>query len=63
MLYTGQIPNAGVSEVGTFQSLQFKDGKPVKPTMATLEVNLIGVMYSTCISTIPSSAPVEQQNP
>ncbi|KIM45372.1 hypothetical protein M413DRAFT_442041 [Hebeloma cylindrosporum] len=40
------IPNAGVSELGTFQSLQFKDGKPVKPTMATLEVNLIGVMYT-----------------
>jgi hypothetical protein len=63
MLYVEQIPNAGVSEVGTFQSLQFKDGKPVKPTMATLEVNLIGVMYSTRISTIPPSSPAEQQYP
>jgi NAD(P)-dependent dehydrogenase (short-subunit alcohol dehydrogenase family) len=44
------IPNAGISEVGSFQSLQFKDGKPVKPSLATLEVNLIGVMYTAHLS-------------
>ncbi|KAF5321689.1 hypothetical protein D9619_001530 [Psilocybe cf. subviscida] len=40
------VPNAGVSEVGSFQTLTFKDGKPVKPKLATLEVNLYGVLYS-----------------
>ncbi|KAF8160684.1 hypothetical protein B0H34DRAFT_697678 [Crassisporium funariophilum] len=40
------IPNAGVTEVGSFQKLAFKGGKPVKPNMTTLDVNLIAVMYS-----------------
>ncbi|KAH9485068.1 5'-hydroxyaverantin dehydrogenase [Psilocybe cubensis] len=40
------IPNAGVSEMGSFQQLQMKDGKPVKPSMLTMEVNLYGVLYS-----------------
>ncbi|KAF8972996.1 hypothetical protein BDZ97DRAFT_1912597 [Flammula alnicola] len=40
------VPNAGVSEVGTFRELEFKDGKPVKPKMATFEVNLFGVLYT-----------------
>ncbi|PPQ84588.1 hypothetical protein CVT25_015791 [Psilocybe cyanescens] len=42
------IPNAGVSEMGTFQQLKIKDGKPVKPSVTTMNVNLTGVLYSTC---------------
>ncbi|KDR75085.1 hypothetical protein GALMADRAFT_248973 [Galerina marginata CBS 339.88] len=40
------VPNAGVAEVGSFQTLEFKGGKAVKPTMATMEVNLYGVLYT-----------------
>jgi NAD(P)-dependent dehydrogenase (short-subunit alcohol dehydrogenase family) len=40
------VPNAGVPEIGSFQKLEFKDGKPIKPTMTTIEVNLFGVLYT-----------------
>ncbi|KAF9484424.1 NAD(P)-binding protein [Pholiota conissans] len=46
------IPNAGVSELGTFRTVAFnKDGKPVKPSMATLEINLYGVLYTAHLAT------------
>jgi len=41
------IPNAGVSELGAFHVVTFDKGKPVKPNLKTLEVNLIGVLYTT----------------
>ena len=41
-----QVPNAGVSELGTFGRPQLTGGKLIKPTFKTLEINLIGVMYS-----------------
>lgn len=34
--------------MGTFQQLKIKDGKPVKPSVTTMNVNLTGVLYSTC---------------
>jgi NAD(P)-dependent dehydrogenase (short-subunit alcohol dehydrogenase family) len=33
--------------VGAFHAVAFDKGKPVKPSLKTLEVNLIGVLYST----------------
>ncbi|KAF9462472.1 hypothetical protein BDZ94DRAFT_1322648 [Collybia nuda] len=41
------VPNAGVSEIGTFDTVTFDRGKPVKPSTATLDVNLTGVLYTT----------------
>ena len=41
-----QIPNAGVTELGTFSSPQLTDGKLTKPSFKTLEIDLVGVMYS-----------------
>lgn len=41
------VPNAGVAELGTFDTVTFKDGKPVKPDTRTLEVNLTGAVYTT----------------
>lgn len=41
------IPNAGVGERGTFLSVTFDKGKPVKPNLKTIEVNLIGVLYTS----------------
>lgn len=41
------VPYAGVSELGLFETLVFKDGKPVKPDTRTIEVNLLGVLYTT----------------
>lgn len=43
------VPNAGINERGFFDTPQFKDGKPIKPDMLTLEVNLLGVLYSTLL--------------
>lgn len=40
------MPNAGVSEIGAYDTVTFHEGKPVKPNTATLDVNLIGVLYS-----------------
>ena len=39
------IPNAGVAEIGRFGETSTSE-VPVKPDITTLEVNLIGVLYS-----------------
>ncbi|GLB37816.1 putative enoyl-(Acyl carrier protein) reductase [Lyophyllum shimeji] len=44
------VPNAGVSELGQFTKVTFKDGKPVKPDTRTLDVNLTGVTYSAYLA-------------
>ena len=41
-----QVPNAGVAELGTFNRPQLIDGKLIQPLFKTLEINLVGVMYS-----------------
>lgn len=41
-----QVPNAGVGERGSFSSTKLVDGKPIKPLFKTLDINLIGAMYS-----------------
>ncbi|KAG6813135.1 hypothetical protein H0H92_013759 [Tricholoma furcatifolium] len=41
------VPNAGVTEIGAFHKVAFKNGKPVKPDTRTIDVNLFGVIYST----------------
>ncbi|KIK09846.1 hypothetical protein K443DRAFT_81785 [Laccaria amethystina LaAM-08-1] len=41
------VPNAGISEAGDFETVKFKDGIPIKPGMLTIEVNLLGVLYTT----------------
>ena len=45
-----QCAIAGLTEIGqTAQgSLVFENGKPLPPTLKTLQVNLIGVFYSQC---------------
>jgi len=40
------IPNAGVSELGSFQKMEFKNGRPIKPVMATIKINLYGALYT-----------------
>jgi len=40
------VPNAGVGERGSFVSTKVVDGKPIKPSFKTIEINLIGVMYT-----------------
>lgn len=45
--------NAGVSEIGTF--LKREDGDPVKPTMKTIDINLIGTLYSESESVVRGS--------
>jgi hypothetical protein len=41
-----QVVNAGVTEVSSFQTINLVNGKPVKPNLTTLDVNLIGAVYS-----------------
>ncbi|KAG6920143.1 hypothetical protein DXG01_004909 [Tephrocybe rancida] len=41
------VPNAGVTELGSFHQVAFESGKPVKPDTRTIDVNLFGVIYST----------------
>ncbi|TFK25183.1 NAD(P)-binding protein [Coprinopsis marcescibilis] len=44
------VPNAGIWELrhrDGFTSPQFKDGKPVPPSLRTLDVNLTGALYTT----------------
>lgn len=36
--------NAGVSEVGNF--LERDSGEPVKPILKTVDINLVGTLYS-----------------
>jgi NAD(P)-dependent dehydrogenase (short-subunit alcohol dehydrogenase family) len=41
------VANAGVAEIGQFLGAPLgEDGKPVKPNLTTLDVNLTGVVYS-----------------
>jgi len=40
------VPNAGVNELGTFGRPQLTGSKLIKPTFKTLEINLIGAMYT-----------------
>lgn len=42
------VPNAGVTESGSFAAARETaiNGVPVKPDILTLEINLIGVLYS-----------------
>lgn len=41
------LPNAGISEVGMFDHrLEDGDGGPTKPNLKTLDVDLIGVLYT-----------------
>ncbi|KAG6873537.1 hypothetical protein C0995_014407 [Termitomyces sp. Mi166 len=44
---TFKVPNAGVTEIGSFHKVSFKNGKPVKPDTRTIDVNLFGVIYTT----------------
>lgn len=43
-----QVPNAGINENEQvcWGDMKFVEGKPVKPKLLTLEVNLTGVIYS-----------------
>lgn len=46
------LPNAGVNEIGRFDQ-RLEDGpqdKPTKPNLKTLEIDLIGVLYTTRIA-------------
>lgn len=36
--------NAGVSEIGKF--LEVQSGEPVKPNLRTIDINLVGTLYS-----------------
>lgn len=40
------VPNAGITDVKPFGKINFENGRPVKPTLKTLEVNLIAVIYT-----------------
>jgi hypothetical protein len=41
-----QVANAGVNEVGDYCTPKIKNGKPEKPTMITVDINLLGSLYS-----------------
>ena len=41
-----QIANAGVNEIGNYYTPKVKNGKLEKPTVATVDVNLLGSIYS-----------------
>jgi NAD(P)-dependent dehydrogenase (short-subunit alcohol dehydrogenase family) len=41
------VPNAGIDERGSFSTTNIVHGKPTKPSFKTIEINLIGVMYTT----------------
>ena len=41
-----QVANAGVNEIGDFFTPKVKNGKPKKPAVATLDINLLGSIYS-----------------
>jgi len=40
------VPNAGVAEIGRFDTMKWSNGKPIKPTTKTLDINLLGVLYT-----------------
>jgi hypothetical protein len=42
-----QVPNAGVAEVCEFETITLDSkGRPTKPQLTTIDINLIGVFYS-----------------
>ena len=41
-----QVANAGVNEVGDYFTPKVKNGQVQKPGMATVDVNLLGSIYS-----------------
>jgi hypothetical protein len=41
-----QVPIAGVTELGSFTTPRLINGKLIRPLFKTLEINLVGVMYS-----------------
>jgi len=41
------VVNAGVTEIGNFEKLSVSNGKLVKPQVKTVEINLIGSIYTT----------------
>ena len=45
-MYCLQVANAGVNEIGDYFTPKIKNGKPEKPAMATVDVNLSGSIYS-----------------
>lgn len=40
------IPNAGIGESFHLGSIEEEEGKPVRPDLATVDINLVGVIYS-----------------
>ncbi len=41
-----KVANTGVTEVGQFTQVSFdSNGKPVKPDLTTLDVNLVGILH------------------
>lgn len=41
------VANAGIGETGEFGTVKLVDGRPVKPTFKTMEVNLMAVLQTT----------------
>ena len=41
-----QVVNAGVNEIGDYFTPKVRNGKPEKPTVTTVDVNLLGSLYS-----------------
>ncbi|KAF8629223.1 hypothetical protein AX17_005806 [Amanita inopinata Kibby_2008] len=41
------VPNAGISEAAPFTSVKLEAGRPVKPKLSTIDVNLVGTLYTT----------------
>lgn len=41
------VASAGVTEIGSFETLKLSNGLPVKPEVKTIEVNLLGTIYTT----------------
>jgi len=40
------VVNAGVSEIGNFEKVSVSNGRPVKPQLKTLEINLVAALYT-----------------
>ncbi|KAF9778396.1 NAD(P)-binding protein [Thelephora terrestris] len=45
------VANAGINETGDYTTPKVKDGKLEKPTMTTIDVNLMGTAYTTHLAT------------
>jgi len=40
------VANAGVNEIGSFWKPKLENGRPVKPSTATVDINLVGTIYT-----------------